>query len=133
MKLSKQLMDVAGVVPKLRLGTKTGKGVTSTGKHKVKILEDKIVKGLDSQTGKEIEYVEYTLEENGEKKVYRTKVKNKEGKLNYLVQHLAEIKEGDEVYLEMKKQGIKNYIQVTPVVGAVSVEVDDEDNTIDIS
>lgn len=124
-RISKELMTVAGIVPKLKLGIKSGKSIVSTGKHRVKILEDKIIKGLDPMTGKEIEYVEYTLEENGEKKSYRAKVKNKEGKLNYLVQHLADIKEGEEIYLEMKKAGIKSYIEVTPLVGPTRVEVDE--------
>ena len=73
----------------------------------------------------------YLVEENGEKKEYRTKVKNKEGKLNYLVQRLAEIEEGDEVILEMKKMGIKNYIEVTPTKGATKVEHDVEDEEAD--
>ncbi len=126
-KVSKQLLTVAKIVPKLRLGLKkSGGGVTPTGPHKVRMVEDRIIKGIDSQTNQEIEYVEYTFEENGEKKVYKTKVKDKNGKLSYLVQRLAEVNEGDEVILEMKKQGIKNYIEVLPVGNASSVEVEDE-------
>lgn len=133
MKNSKLLMVQAGVLPKLKLGVKQAKGgVKSTGSHKVKILEDKIVKGLDAQTGKEIDYVEYILEENGEKKFYRTKVKNKEGKLNYLVQHLSEVKEGEEVFMEMKKQGMKNYIEVRPLLATVHVEAEEEMDSVEI-
>ena len=128
MKISKQLLAVAGITPKLRLGNKTEKGVKPTGAHKVRILEDKIIKGMDGKTGKEIEYVEYILEENGEKKNYKTKLKDSNGKLSYLVQRLAEINEGDEVILEMKKQGIKNYIEVTPVSGSHTVEADEEES-----
>lgn len=124
-RVSKELMTVAGVVPKLQLGIKTPKGVVSTGKHKVKILSDRIVKGADINTGKDIEFVEYTLEENGEKKIYKTRVKNKNGELSYLVQHMAMIKEGDEIFIEMKKQGMKNYVSVTPVMGSVEQEVED--------
>src|SRR3990167_3789730 len=129
MEKSKALMKAAGVVPKLRLGIKkAGGGVIVTGPHRVRILEDRIIKDKDAETGKEIEFVVYLVEENGEKKEYRTKVKNKEGKLNYLVQRLAEIEEGDEVILEMKKMGIKNYIEVTPTKGATKVEHDVEDD-----
>lgn len=132
MKVSRQLLSVAGLTPKLRLGNKTAKGVVSSGPHRVRVLEDKIVKGLDV-SGKEIEYVEYILEENGEKKNYKTKLKDKAGKLSYLVQRLAEINEGDEVILEMKKSGMKNYIEVTPV-GQSSVvehdEIEDDEETI---
>ena len=128
MKTSRELLKVAGITPKLRLGTKkTGGGVQPTGAHRVKILEDKIIKGMDATTGKELEYVEYIVEENGEKKNYRTKLKDKNGKLSYLVQRLAEVNEGDEVILEMKKQGIKNYIEVTPVSQSHQVEADDMD------
>ena len=123
---SKKLITVAGIVPKLRLGNKTDKGVTSTGAHRVKLLEDKIIKGTDTQTGKEIDYVRYIVEENGEKKQYDTKLKDKDGNLSYLVQRLAEVEEGHEVLLEMKKRGIKNYISVTPVKENDDVEVEEE-------
>jgi len=92
-------------------------------------LEDKIIKKLDQSQGKEIEWVRYVVEEGGEKKIYDTKLKNKQGELSYLVQRFAEIKEGEEVILEMKKQGIKNYIEVTPANTSSRVEIDEEDET----
>ena len=101
MRVSKELLSVAGIVPRLKLYIKSTK--KSTGTHKVKLISDRIVKDTEFGTGKEIEYVEYTLEENGEKKVYKTKLKNKDGELSYLVQNLAEFKEGEEVFMEMKK------------------------------
>src|SRR3990167_5036108 len=113
MKNSLKLLKRAGIMPKLRLGIKLPKGgVKTTGPHRVKILEDKVIRKPDN-TGKEIELVRYTVEENGEKKVYDTKLKSKDGQLSYLVQRFAEINEGDEVIMEMEKQGIKNYIKVT--------------------
>lgn len=127
MEISKQLMSKAKITPKLRLGVKTEKGAVSTGPHRVKMVGDKIVMGTDSRTGKEIEMVRYTVEENGETKIYDVKVKNKEGQLNYLVQHLSEIPEGGEVILEMKKSGIKNYISVIPVGGSADVETEEHD------
>lgn len=135
MKLSKQLLKEAGIQPKLRLGTKkAGGGNESTGSHRVKLVADKLVKGNDPKTGKEIEYVRYLLEENGETKTYQTKKLNEKGELSYLVQRLAEVAEGQEVILEMKKQGIKNYIDVLPVVGGSTVEMeDDEEHEEDIN
>lgn len=128
MEKSKALMKSAGVMPKLRLGVKKpGGGVVVTGPHRVRILEDRIVKDRDLETGNDVEFVVYLVEENGEKKEYRTKVKNKDGKLNYLVQRLAEIEEGQEVTLEMKKMGIKNYIEVTPIKDVATVEHDEDD------
>lgn len=131
MKVSKQLLSVAGLTPKLRLGNKTSKGVVSSGPHRVRVLEDKIIKGLDV-SGKEIEYVEYILEENGEKKNYKTKLKDRNGKLSYLVQRLAEINEGEEVILEMKKSGMKNFIEVTPVGQSSVVEHDEGEDEEEI-
>lgn len=121
-------MTKAGLLPKLRLGLKLPKGgVKPTGPHRVKILEDKIFKKPDN-TGKEIEYVRYTVEEDGEQKVYDTKLRDKKGGLSYLVQRFAEVAEGEEVILEMKKSGIINYIEVTPTSQSASVEVEDEED-----
>lgn len=132
MKLSKQLLKEAGIQPKLRLGNKkAGGGTVSTGAHRVKLVADKMVKGNDPKTGKEIDYVRYLLEEDGETKTYQTKKLNDKGELSYLVQRLAEINEGQEVILEMKKQGIKNYIEVSPVVGGESVEIEDDEEHLE--
>ena len=127
MKTSIELLAVAGIVPRLKLGIKKAKGgMTSTGVHRVKLISDKIIKAKDF-TGKEVEFVEYTLEENGEKKVYKTKLKNGEGKLAYLVQNLAGFKEDEEVFMEMKKAGMKNYVDVWSVNEPKRAEVEDED------
>lgn len=127
MKTSKQLLAKAGILPKLRLGQKLpAGGVKSTGAHKVKILEDKIIKRADPETGQDTEWVRYTVEENGEQKVYDTRLKDKKTQeLSYLVQRFAEVNEGDEVMLEMKKQGIKNYIEVSPLGHSSKVEVEE--------
>ncbi len=69
MKNSLQLLKEAGIQPKLRLGTKlAGGGTKSTGPHRVKLIQDKIVKGKHPKTGKEIDFVRYLLEEDGETK-----------------------------------------------------------------
>lgn len=114
-------------MPKLRLGAKQEKGgVKSTGPHRVKLLEDKIVRHNDRE-GKETEFVRYIVEENGEKKMYETRLKSKQtGDLSYLVQRLAEVNEGEEVILQMKREGAKNYIEVIPTSQSSSVEVDEE-------
>jgi phage terminase large subunit-like protein len=48
---------------------------------------------------------------------------------HYLVQALAEIDEGEEIVLEMKKAGVKSYIEVTRVSTGErhAVEDDEED------
>ena len=125
---SRKLLDNAGILPKLRLGIKQQKGgVKSTGPHRVKVLEDKIVKKADADSGGKVEYVRYFVEENGEKKVYDARLKDKvSGELHYFVQRFAELNEGDEVILEMKKMGAKNYIQITPVDQSIPVEIEED-------
>lgn len=130
-KISKQLLQEAGIKPKLRLGNKTEKGVVSTGKHFVKLIADKIVSGKDF-SGKEVEYVRYLLEENGEQKIYQTKKLNENGELSYLVQRFAEFEEGTDLVIEMKKRGPKNYVSVEPVGSSHEVEVSDEDITDEV-
>ncbi len=122
-------MKEANLQPKLRLGKKKpGGGMEPTGPHRVRMIADKVVPGTDPKTGRQIDYVRYLVEENGERKVYQTKKLNEKGELSYLVQELSAINEGQEVILEMKKQGIKNYIDVSPVVGGESVEVEDDEH-----
>ena len=128
MKQSKILMKEAKLQPKLRLSKKTEKGGRiPNGPHRVRMVADKILQDTDPKTGKVIDYVRYLVEENGETKTYQTKKLNEKGELSYLVRNLSEIDEGQEVILEMKKQGIKNYIDVSPVVGGESVEMEDDD------
>lgn len=132
MKTSKALMKEANIQPKLKLGKKkAGGGVIPNGAHRVKMIADKVVPGTDPKTGKEIEYVRYLVEENGETKTYQTKKLNEKGELSYLVQELSSINEGQEVILEMKKQGIKNYIDVSPVVGGGQVEMEDDEEILE--
>ena len=127
-KLSKELMQVAGIRPKLKLGIKqTGGGVLSTGPHRVKFIADKVIQGKDRRTGKDCEYVRYLFEENGEQKIYETRKIGKDGQLSYFVQHFADITEGDEVILTMKKAGAINYIEVMPVKDTTEVEVEEDE------
>lgn len=126
MEQSKAILEAAGLKPKLQLGQKTEHGVVSTGPHTVKLLKDKEVMGVD-ETGKEIPMVRYLVEENGEMKTYDVR-KFKKGTTDphYLVQRLAGLSEGSEVILEMKKKGIKNYVEVR-VTEPTDDEVEDDD------
>lgn len=126
MNTSKEITKAANIIPRLRLGAKTDHGVVSNGPHRVKFIKDKETKGKDFQ-GKEIDMVAYLVEENGESKSYRIPKFNKQGEVNYLVIRLAEVNEGEEVILEMKKKGIKNYVEVSPVSQTSKVEVEDDD------
>src|ERR1043165_4906150 len=109
MKTSREILLKAGLYPKLRLGIKGPRGVTATGPHKVVLVEDKIIQKLDPE-GKPTHYVRYIFEEKGERKQYDARLKAKDGNdPHYLVQAFADIEEGEEVILEMKKAGVKNY------------------------
>lgn len=92
------------------------------------MLSDKIVNGLDRESGKVIQYVKYVVEEDGVQKEYRTRLKHKEtGELQYLVQNLSQIEEGQEVIMEMKKMGPKNYVEVRHVDGSKITDEEQED------
>jgi len=116
MENSKKILKQFGVIPLLRLAIKKeGGGVESTGPHKVKLIEDKIGKKIEYQTGKEIYVVWYFVEENGEKKKYPVPVKDKNDEVHYLIQRLSVFEPGDEVILECKREGQRNIIDVMPV------------------
>jgi len=115
MKVSREILFKAGLLPKLRLGLKGARGVTPTGPHRVKIIEDKLIKKLNTE-GVEEHFVRYIFEEDGERKQYDAHMKGKGSTdPHYLVQALAECEPGEELILEMKKAGVKNYIEVTRV------------------
>lgn len=128
MKTSREIILKAGLLPKLQLGIKTGKGVKSTGLHKVKVLEDKIIRKPPQEEGDDGYYVRYVFEENGERKQYDTRMKQKGGvDPSYFVQAMASVEPGEELTLEMKKSGVKNYIEIVRLsVGEVQTADDDE-------
>lgn len=110
---SKKLTEEAGIVPRLQLGNKTeGGGVESTGPHNVIFKADRTVKGKHPVTLAERAEVQYTFTEGGSDKTYNVAVKNTEGKLNYFIIRMAEFNYGDPLVLEMKKKGIKNFIDI---------------------
>lgn len=111
---TKQLMEKANILPDLKLGIKKeGGGTESTGPHKVKIIGDKLCNTKDFKTQEVVPAVKYILEEEGTEKQYIVKVKSDTGELNYFIQRMAQFKVGDIITLEMKKKGIKNYIEIT--------------------
>jgi hypothetical protein len=107
-------MQKANILPSLKLGIKPeGCGTKSTGPHKVKIIGDKLCNKRDFKTQEVVPAVKYILEEAGVEKEYIVKVKDDTGNLNYFIQRMAEFKVGDIITLEMKKKGIKNFIDIT--------------------
>lgn len=127
METSKKILEAAGIKPKLQLGIKGLHGVTTTGPHTVKLIADKEIMGTDDK-GRPIPEVRFLFEEDGEMKTYDVpKFKKDSEDIHYLVQRLAGYKEGTTVILEMRKKGIKNYIDVRMVGEADQIEVEDDE------
>ncbi len=130
----RELIQQLGIIPKLRLGMRVTnengkKVVVGNGPHRVKLIAVKLLEDIDPRDGKKKEYVRYLFEEGGQKKKYQTKRLNDKGELSYLVQRLAEIDDNEEIILEMKKAGIKNYVEVMPVGHTDQVEVEEDHET----
>lgn len=135
MKIAKTLMKNAEIYPKLKLGERIVKedgsygAVRSNGPHKVKLLKEFIRKGVDRETGQVIEVYKIVVEHEGVTKEYRMPIKAREtGELHYLVQRLSKVEEGEEIIMEMKKQGPKNYIEVLRADGT-PIEIDEDEIT----
>ena len=120
MKILKDILKQANIVPDLKLFTKReGGGTQTTGPHIVKLIDSKIIKGSEYLTNKEVYIVRLLLEENGEQKKYEFPVKNQKGDVHYLVHRLAEFKEGSEIVLEGKSEGGRSFTSVSSVGDAV--------------
>jgi hypothetical protein len=133
-KLSKQAMTQANILPKLQLGqqklseTTKKTSVVSTGKHYVRLIEEKVINGKEFGTDEVIPKMRYIFEENGEKKSYDARMKDKQtGELHYFVQSMSNVEEGEEIIIEMIKKGMKNVINVQKLGTAAQVEIQDED------
>lgn len=134
MKASKDILKKANIYPRLRLFTKTPRGLKSTGKHIIKLLLDKEVEGTEYRTGNKIEKVRYLVEENGEKKIYERNKYNKSGDVDYLVVKLSEFEEGTEIVIEGSRAGMKNVVNISSVTDGHEVEVEDgEEDESDVS
>ena len=58
--------------------------------------------------------------------MWNVPVLNKDGNLHYLVAKLAEVEEGEELYVELKHNGAKSFIDVQRSVGDLpSIDVDE--------
>jgi hypothetical protein len=121
MKLAKELFDRASKAgktkkPYLRLGEQLeGGGVKSTGAHTISIKNEKLGMGNNPRTNKEREELQMIVVENGIEKLWNVPVKDEDGGLHYLVQRLAEIEPDEEITVEMKHKGVKNYIDLRKV------------------
>lgn len=104
------------ITPKLKLGIKAeGGGVQSTGPHAIRLAAEPVrVMGTNPETGKPRKEMKFLVEENGRTYKWIVPLLNKEEtEPNYLIEHLMPFNVGDVITVEMKRRGIKNYIQVT--------------------
>lgn len=98
---------------KLQLGEKIpGGGVKSTGPHTVKITAEPTTTIMD-KGGKPVKAFKFIVEEAGVLHKWLVPLTNEQGEGHYLIERLQNIEIGEEIVLEMKKRGPKNYIDVT--------------------
>ena len=120
-------------MPKLRLGVKLAKGgVSSTGPHSVKFVEEPIVILGKDHEGKQRKELKFIVEENGIRYRWNVPIMNKEGtQPNYLMERIMDISIGDERILEMMRQGARNYVDVRKPDEAPEPPDDEEDPEIE--
>lgn len=129
--ITKEILKKANILPRLKLGIKTEKGVKTTGKHYVTLVEEKPIRGK-TFNGEVVEKVRFIFDEDGEKKRYDVPMKSPEtGDPHYFIQSMADVKEGDQIVLEMVKKGPKNVINVQKLGELSEVDAsDDHDDDI---
>lgn len=122
MKNLQTLATQLNILPKLRLGIKLeGGGVQVTGPHQVKFLEEPVTIMGKDERGAPRKELKFVVEEKGIKYRWQIPILGKDGQPSYLIERLMGVEVGDERILEMKKQGIKNYIDIR-LPGEVSEE-----------
>lgn len=115
---SQEVVKRAGIMMRISLAEKIIdedgrlKGIKSTGEHKVKFIEDKVIKGRDFQTGKERLEMKYIFEENGEKKFYTKPLKDENDEIYYFVQRMSQYQYNDELILEYIPKGSRGFISI---------------------
>lgn len=118
----KKAAEKMGIVPRLQLAVQKtdekGKvlGVESTGPHRLKILADaELTEGSDPMTGRKRQEFHLPVEERGTKKLWVLPLYDRDGKENYKIAKLMDLNIGDEIIVEVRKRGAKNYTSIMPV------------------
>lgn len=135
--------------PKLKLGERKQTGLNdknepkysifTTGPHKIKFTAEPTTTTV-MKMGKPTKVFKCIVEENGQLYKWFVPIMNKdETEGHYLIERLKDIPVGEEIIVEMKRQGARNYIDVRregdPNVTANDDEheVDEEEGVIDYS
>lgn len=120
----KEAAKILKLYPKLQLGEKLpGSGVKPTGPHTVKITAEPTTVMIN-KNGKALKAFKFIVDEAGELKKWLVPLTNDQGEGHYLIERLQNVEVGDEIVLEMKKRGPKNYIDIT--------RPGDEEDTIEL-
>lgn len=100
------------IKPRLNIFQKDEKGVPRpTGPHTVILKDSKRVTGKDF-SGNEQAEIELVVTEDGVEKTYNFPMRMSNGKVHYLIERLADYKEGTEVILEGIKGASSSYVDV---------------------
>ena len=114
LKNTTEILAKAKLYPKLRLGEKLpGGGVKSLGAKTVELVDDKIIKKIDPKDTQEKYYMRYNVLLNGKMHRYETKLNDENGEPSYFIQRMGTFNAGDVITLELKKAGVKNYVEIT--------------------
>lgn len=120
--------------PKLRLGEKIpGGGVKTTGPHKVKITAEPTT-AMVNKGGVVSKHFKFIVEENGQQYKWFVPLMNKDASEgHYLIERLMNVEVGEEITLEMKRQGGRNFIEVLRAgeKGAAEEEQEVDEEVID--
>lgn len=130
--------------PKLQLGIRkvgeNGKeSVHTTGPHTVKLISEPTTVMIN-KAGKSVKAFKFLVEEKGNTYKWLVPLMNDQNEGHYLIDRLNTmgVEVGEEITLEMKKRGPKNYIEVTrpgesPIEEDIEEEIDPETITFDHS
>lgn len=114
LKNTTEILAKAKLYPKLRLGEKQpGGGVISLGAKTVELVDDKIIKKIDPKDTQEKYYMRYNVKYQGKMHRYETKLNDENGEPSYFIQRMGTFNPGDTITLELKKAGVKNYVEIT--------------------
>lgn len=138
LKNTAEILAKAKLYPKLRLGEKLpGGGVKSLGAKTVELVDDKIIRKIDPKDTQEKFYMRYNVLFNGKLHRYETKLNDENGEPSYFIQRMGSFSPGNIVTLELKKAGVKNYVEITsdlddPTEDGVEVPHNEEIDEADV-
>lgn len=136
----KEVAKVLKLYPKLRLGEmreneRGNKVFFPDGKqHVVKIIAEPTTVMLN-KNGKQVKGFKFFVQEGEQTFKWLVPLFNDSGEGHYLIDQMnsMDIKVGEEIILEMKKRGPKNYIEMRRVGDVVPEDDTEEEGTIDPS